>query len=192
MSEKMNSTDLCPPFPRREAPRARRAAAEVAPGRGTPGPQQEIRTLFRANGKPRARCQDPCDSARLLPPQGGPPSAAPDALNYMSLLPWTGYPQKAGTASRSLLSSTACRQPETAGAWRTFPDCVNRCLCGWVGGWMDRWMDGRRTLGKEGGKEEPSYQRPTSTEADLKTSTVLKPRHCCFVVKSHLLRPRGL
>ena len=40
MSEKMNSTDLCPPFPRREAPWARQAAAEVAPGQGTPGSQQ--------------------------------------------------------------------------------------------------------------------------------------------------------
>ena len=66
------------------------------------------------------------------------------------------------------------------------PDCVNRCLCGWVGGWVDRWMDGRRTLGKEGGKEGPSYQRPTSAAADLKTSSVLKPRHCGFVAKSHL------
>ena len=47
-------------------------------------------------------------------------------------------------------------------------------------------MDGRRTLGKEGGKEGPSYQRPTSAAADLKTSSVLKPRHCGFVAKSHL------
>ena len=169
MSEKMNSTDLCPPFPIREAPRVRRAAAEVTPGRGTPGPQQEIRTLLGANGKPRARCQDPCDSARLPPPQGSP---LPPPLMHLVMCP----------------CSTGQVTPRRQG----LPLLPFSTVCGRVGGWMDRWMDGRRTLGKEGGKEGPSYQRPTSAAADLKTSTALKPRLCGFVAKSHLWRPRGL
>ena len=107
----MNSTDLCPPFPRREAPWARQAAAEVAPGQGTPGSQQGITTLFSAMASPGQGARAPVRLSASPSSPGQPHSCCPDVLNYLSLLHGTGSPQKAGTASPSLLSSTVCRQP---------------------------------------------------------------------------------
>ena len=133
----MNSTDLCPPFPIREAPRVRRAAAEVTPGRGTPGPQQEIRTLLGANGKPRARCQDPCDSARLPPPQGSP---LPPPLMHLVMCPCSTGQVTLRRQGLPLLPFTVCGRPETAGAWGTLPDCVKTPVR--TGRWVDGQMDG--------------------------------------------------
>ena len=90
----MNSTDLCPPFPRREAPGARQAAAEVAPGQGTPGPQQEITTLFSAMASPGQGARAPVRLSVSPFSPGQPHSCRPDVLNYLSLLHRTGSPLK--------------------------------------------------------------------------------------------------
>ena len=89
-----------------------------------------------------------CNSARLLPPQGSPTPAA--------LMDLTGYPQKAGPASPSLLSSTVCRRPGASQAPGERSLTVNRCLGGWVGGWMDRWMDEGLWERKEERKSHPT------------------------------------
>ena len=167
----MNSTDLCPPFPRREAPGARQAAAEVAPGQGTPGPQQEITTLFSAMASPGQGARAPVRLSVSPFSPGQPHSCRPDVLHYLSLLHRTGSPQKAGTASPSLLSSTVCRRPGASQVPGERSLTVNRRLGGWVGGWMDRWMD-------EGLWERKEERKSHPTEGLLQQRPILKLQLC--------------